>query len=879
MNTFFPLALTAPWALLALAALPLLWWLLRVVPPPPRRVRFPAITLLLGLNTAEDAAARTPWWVLALRLLLAALVILAAAGPVWQPVQGLGGNGPLLLVVDDSWAAARDWTARRDFLDGTLARAERENRPVMLLPTAPPPEGGPVQVSPPISAAQARPLVAALTPKPWGADRAGALAALRTLPRDTVISVLWLADGIADGNATTLARTLQSLGGGVEMVSGRTARVLSPPLDGAARDRVEVPVRRLPAGPEPLALRALDGDGRVVARSEIMLAEGQDAANVVLTLPADLRNRLTRLEIEGEDAAAATVLLDPRWRRRLVGLAGAEDGGAPLLAQMTYVERALAPTADLRRGGVADLLNGEMAVLMLADGPPPPAETAARLERWVGNGGVLVRFAGPLLARAAGTAPSGPLLADPLLPVRLRGGGRSLGGAMSWTAPQTLAPFAADGPFAGLPIPAEVTVTSQVLAEPGLDLSDRTWARLADGTPLVTGVRKGKGWLVLVHTTANTGWSTLPLSGLFVDMLKRLVELSAGDAAPRAAGPLPPDRVLDGFGRLGAPGGAATALPPGDAKVMPGPAHPPGLYGPAGGGVAVNLGPALGRLSPLEPPSGIIRTSLDGRGGETDLRGPLLVAALLLALADMLLALRLRGLLALAALVLLAVPPRAEAADPARSALQTRLAYVRTGDAAADAKSAAGLAALSKLIDDRSTAALAPPVAVDVEHDTVLFYPLLYWPLTAAQAPPGAAAVEKLNAYMRTGGLIVFDSQGAEDAEAVRRLTAGLAIPPLAPVAEDHVLTRSFYLLKEMPGRLSGGTVWAADGLSQGNDGVSPVVIGNADWAGAWAAGNNGERQRELAFRFGINLVMYALTGNYKADQVHIPAIMERLGR
>ena len=188
MNAFFPLALTAPWALLALPLLPLLWWLLRVVPPPPRRVRFPAITLLFGLSSAEEDAARTPWWVLALRLALAVLVILAAAGPVWQPVQALGGSGPLLLVVDDSWAAARDWTARRDFLDGTLARAERDNRPVMLLPTAPPPEGGPVQVSPPMSATQARPLVAALAPKPWPADRAGALAALRALPRDTVMS-------------------------------------------------------------------------------------------------------------------------------------------------------------------------------------------------------------------------------------------------------------------------------------------------------------------------------------------------------------------------------------------------------------------------------------------------------------------------------------------------------------------------------------------------------------------------------------------------------------------------------------------------------------------------------------------------------------------
>lgn len=868
-----PLALATPWALSALVALPALWWLLRVVPPPPRHVGFPAIRLLFGLDGAEESAARTPWWVLALRLLLAALVILAAAGPVWQPVAMPGGGNPLLLVVDDSWAAARDWAARRDFLDTALARAERDGRPVMLLPTAPPAEGGPVRASDMLSAAQARPLVAALTPKPWPADRAAALAAVRALPHDRVTSVLWLADGVEDGGGTALARALQTLGGGVEMIEGAAGRVLMPPKDDAAPGRIAVTVRRLPAGPEPLTVRALDDSGRVAARAEAMLADGATAATAVLELPVDLRNRLTRLDIEGEDGAAAVVLLDPRWRRRAVGLAGGESGGAPLLAEMTYVDRALAANADIRRGAVADLLNGDLSVLMLADGPPPPPETAARLERWVEAGGVLVRFAGPLLARAAAGGPP-----DPLLPVALRGGGRSLGGAMSWTAPQSLAPFAEDGPFAGLTIPAEVTVTRQVLAEPGLDLSDRTWARLADGTPLVTGARQGKGWLVLVHTTANTAWTTLPLSGLYVDMLRRLVDLSAGHAGPRAAGPLAPERVLDGFGRLGAPGAAAAALPAGSTAATPGPRHPPGLYGPPGGGVAVNLGPALPTLAPLSPPPGVARGGLDGHRGETDLRGPLLVAALALLILDLLLALRLRGLLMLAALVVLATP-RAEAADPLRAALQTRLAYVRTGDAAIDAKSAAGLTALSRLVDERSTAALAEPMAVDVNTDPVLFYPLLYWPVVATQPPPGAAAVERLNAYMRTGGLIVFDGQGADDPQALRRLTAGLAVPPLAPVAGDHVLTRSFYLLKEMPGRLSGGTVWAADGQSQGNDGVSPVVVGSADWAGAWAADNNGDRQRELAFRFGINLVMYALTGNYKADQVHVPAIMERLGR
>ena len=111
--------------------------------------------------------------------------------------------------------------------------------------------------------------------------------------------------------------------------------------------------------------------------------------------------------------------------------------------------------------------------------------------------------------------------------MRLRhGGGRTIGGALSWEQPAKLAPFEADSPFAGLAVPADVTVSRQVLAEPDLDLASKTWARLADGTPLVTAEKRGQGWIVLVHTTANADWSNLALSGLFVEMLRRIELMS-----------------------------------------------------------------------------------------------------------------------------------------------------------------------------------------------------------------------------------------------------------------------------------------------------------------------------------------------------------------
>ena len=176
-------------------------------------------------------------------------------------------------------------------------------------------------------------------------------------------------------------------------------------------------------------------------------------------------------------------------------------------------------------------------------------------------------------------------------------------------------------------------------------------------------------------------------------------------------------------------------------------------------------------------------------------------------------------------------------------------------------------------------------------------YPLLYWPITAdAQAPVGRAGdgAERLHGH---GGIILIDTRdsgsGAGFApgtdEALKRVAHGLVIPPLAPLSSEHVLARAFYLLNEFPGRFTGDTVWVQRDQDRTNDSVCPVIIGGNDWAAAWAVdahGRNpyavipgGQRQRTLAYRFGVNLVMYALTGNYKGDQVHVPAILQRLGQ
>jgi hypothetical protein len=878
------------WLLGAVAMAPALWLLLRLMPPSPRRVVFPPFRLLAGLTGGEQAKARTPWWMMVLRVAIAALVVAAAAGPVLNPVQGRSG-APLILTIDDGWASAPDWQARKAEAEAVLRAAERDRRAVRLLTTAPPAE--PADWT---SAAQALERLGAMVPRPWPTDRAAALRQVESWPRDRVAEAVWLSDGLDDeaGTGLALARSLQSLGGGLRLVTGAPPVVMLPPQPGGGSDRLVPRLKRLDGDGRPVraVVRAVDDQGRALARTELSIAPEQTVVDVELRLPGDLRNRIVRLDLENQEGAATTVLLDERWRRRPVGLAALDESGAPLLAPLYFVERGLAPFDDLRHGEPSSLATPSTSVLILADIPPPGPAARARLAAWVEAGGVLIRFAGPHTAQEIATAAlPGP---EDLLPVTLRGGGRALGGAMSWTTPQGLAPFPDSSPFAGLAVPADLQVTRQVLAEPGIELAERTWASLTDGTPLVTGRRQGKGWLVLVHTTANADWSNLPMSGLFVDMLRRLTALSSGISEASDTRRLPPQEVMDGFGRLSPPAPALSAALPSDPVSA---AHPPGFYGHEGARVAVNLSPGLPALVPLAAPSGATAQRLGTATDERDLRGPLLAAALALAIADTLAALALRGLLTRAALVLAltAGTGHALAQDaPPQAALEMRLAWVRTGIPAIDAKSAAGLKALSVRVGQRSTAILGDPVGLDLSSDAVLFYPLLYWPVTADQPPPAPQAAARLNAYLRSGGMIVFDTgadldQGAvADTRPIRRLTEELALPPLVEVQEGHVLARAFYLLTEMPGRWT-GPVWAAQAGSGGQDGVSPVVVGTNDWAGAWADDGRGrplhtcvpggERQRELAFRFGVNLVMYALTGNYKADQVHLPAIMERLGR
>jgi Domain of unknown function (DUF4159)/Aerotolerance regulator N-terminal len=930
-----PLSFAEPALLLGLLSLPVLWWLLRVMPPRPRRIEFPPTRLLFDIAPKEETPSRTPWWLTLLRLMAAALVILAAAGPIWNPQTGVAGSSvPLVILLDDGWSAAASWDARIKAADELIANADNDRRGVALIPLSEPARD--ITLMP---GGTARVALRQIAPKPYAIERVETLPALERFLKSTGDSeIAWLSDGVDTGRGPEFLEGLS------KTIGDRTLTIFegAPPAhalvaaeNAAAKMTVKVLRANGSIAIDTGIVRGLDQKGSPIGEARYAFAPQDRETEAAFDLPVELRNDIARLQIAGERSAGAVQLLDKRWRRRAIGIVSGStnDTAQPLLASTFYLTRALAPFADVRLGdkgapqqAITQFLDQKLPMIVLADVGTLSPEIRERISAWIEQGGVLVRFAGPRLAQAD----------DDLVPVKLRRGGRSLGGSLTWEKPQHLASFAADGPFVGLAVPKDITISRQVLAEPDAVLATKSWASLVDGTPLVTGEHRGKGLVTLFHVSADMRWSDLPLSGTFVEMLRRIVDISgytsnpgagvAGEANVETVAPL---RTLDGFGAFGPPPSTAKPLPA-DFRDRATIDHPPGFYGPPDGPLAVNTLAAADRIAPLDTSALKARRASYTNAEPRDLRGILLSSSLALFLIDAIVVALLGGgiaallrrravpaafAIALAAITATPTPLRADSNDDfaIKAVAPTHLAYVITGNADVDSIVKAGMSGLTLFLAQRTALEAGDPVGIDPARDELAFFPLIYWPVVPGAPKPPQDAINRIDAYMKQGGTVLFDTRDAIEAPpgpggesqtpgmlALRNILSSLEVPELEPVPREHVLTKTFYLLRDFPGRFNSGQTWvetlpredddeAASKPARGGDGVSPIIITSNDLAGAWALRPDGQpmlpltpgepRQREFAFRAGVNIVMYTLTGNYKADLVHAPALIERLGQ
>ncbi len=879
----FGLSFLNPLLLGALLLLPLIYLILRVIPPAAKRVVLPTTRFLHDLEQKNPPTQKTPWWLLLLRLAILAFLIVGLSGPYLKAAEPLEGKGPINLILDNGWAAGQTWDTQRDAALSLLQQAKRANRPVSLILTAPLAGEDQPQIFPAQSPEAVISQIKGLSPVSW--PGVPALVPGNIKKEDTSI---WITTGLAEQGYGALLSALPQ----VKVVIPPKARLplmLRPPLE--ENDKLMGRAEAVMGSPSSrIQVTATDLRGHLVDQTSVTLSGGQGYVDVPFIVESKEAATTTRVQIAGRAGAGTVVLNNRNQLNTQIGLISGSDAkdSYNLSDPAYYISRAVQPFAQFSTGTASDLIKTNPGIIVLADGSALPPRTLEELDTWVKGGGILLRFANSALSEDP----------DALLPVRLRRSERSLQGSMTWDNPLSVK---AINPGSPLPsqLPADIRIRRQLLAEPAPDLAEKTWVTLSDDTPLITAASSGKGLLVLVHTTATPEWSDLPLSGFYVDIFRTLMTLAGhSDKQAGQKKQLQALRIFNGYGQLVQPPATLKPVNRSDfATLAPSSLHPPGLYGTEDESVALNLGE---RLPPLEPiaahvPAGNL---IDGLSGQDVNYAPFFFYVCMIAfLVDCLVTLLLSGLWmklrwGVAALALLcALSPLPAYADDAELAGEIHLAYIRTGDAALDAASEQGLTALSAQLNQRTAIQAGDVVGLTPGQSELSFYPLIYWPISTAQPELSADASRALQSYIDKGGMILIDTrdgiyrptalgQSAQIAQ-MKKLVGALSFNPLVEAPEPHVIFKSFYLLNVYEDLALTGDIYVEDDAVDNAGAVSSVLLTGQDWGRIWASSEGGipVTRREQAVRFGINTVMYALTGNYKADQVHMNAILERLGQ
>lgn len=921
----------APYLLAALAIIPLIWWVLHIRPPKPLLQPFPAVDWLRHLVSSQQTPHSPKLWRLLLRIAAVSLIIIGFSQPflTQSPIQkNAEHHTPLVLVIDNGWASIAQWSKLKTLLTHMATQAQLANRKLSLLCTAPT-EGGTFSILLSTNkAGELFPFLKNLHPQPWPEDRRGAarhLEHMHILSPDA--DILYFSDKLKGEGDDTFYEALHRFQHVEEHQfeatknEGKYTLLLHP---SPTLDKIDLSAWPLSFS-RVFSIKFEKAHNHTVGFYTATLPAYATSIQIPVQLPATIRAQIERVRIEGQETPGSTLYLNAGAHYRPVGLVGGNQSLTPLIGAHYYTHHALEKFADLHIGTIDELLSQHLSVIIAPDGSLNSASDRQKIAEWVKNGGTLVRFAGHLLTQnehhdrlnTPHISPENKFttsdIATRLLPVPLLEGVRQFGSGMSWGKPQKLARFPAQSPFAGLPIPADITVTRQVLAVPTTDLSQHVWAQLEDGTPLITHASLGAGHIILFHIPPTPSWSNLPISGLFVSLMERIIDTAQGITPPDENSLLPPLSMIGENGELITP--SLSAQPLSSLAFESTPVtylHPAGIYGSATQQKNLNIGATLKTLSPqrIMAPS----AQLNMQHAPTPLAPSLFLLGFILLLIDLgltflpfpcWLSKPITGIIFASIMMGTSAHAATTSPDVPQAALETRLAYIRTGNPDIDKVSEQGLEGLSAYVNARTSAVIGHPDGVNPEKDDMAYYPLIYWPITPDVQSNKKRAVA-LNNFMAHGGILLIDTQGTDASalqkdneetdfvkfvphisEALKRATDGVNIPSLAPLSTGHVLGHTFYLLRSFPGRYNGAPLWIAQDESNQIDGVSPLIIGANDWAHAWAVDAQGhtlyavlpggEPQRQLAYRVGVNMVIYALTGNYKADQAHVPELLKRL--
>lgn len=917
MNFSF-LQFLSPFMLGFLLLLPALWWLLKVIPPKPKHVKFAGTFLLQNIKEKDHEKRTMPLWLLLLRMAIITLFIIAFAGPFYnnKDEDVKTSSSISVIIIDNSWSAAQNWGQIKSDL-GSLSkkRALEDQQTLYFLTTTR--TADQINEPEPLNAlTDIMGRIETLSVNPWQSDFGHLQKQMDIVQkRHADFTLYYMDDGYLDTQETDFLNAQAA----VEFytVKNATALVLidkntneAPALYNALnRDDVfrDDSHRLIRSRDDALAGGTLSLNTRKNTNIPMPFTFGVDDTRYPIKtdrLPEGVVDHVKSLSVQGQNHVGGSYPFTQDSAPKIIGLLGNDPGDKrDFLKGYFYIDKALSPFHTILYGDV-NTLTDKADVIIMTDTDLLTDTNRTLIDDFMNEGGIIIRFADDDLANGK---------FKDLSPTPLRTTNRQLGSSFSWEIPQKISHYNEDTIFNNLPLSDDIKITRQLLAEPSLALQDKSWAFLEDGTPMITATTKGNGWLFLYHSNLDPAWSNLALSGIFQEQLKKIVKLSyriGQSSSPQNSKAFYITKRFNGIGDLLEPLGHEVRITPDSTINALSDKTPPGIYSNGFETRILHIGDMIKSPPPitdnaLSEINNNARVTYYGGLSFITYKHLLMLLALLfmtieafwycgffrrfkaigMVLGIVCLGLTLHGNDATAS--------QGKKDSPAYLSSHAVLAYVITGDSQIDTLSRFGLEALVRETQRRTIADVDSVKGIDIEQDILSFYPFIYWPLTNTQSPISKETAHKINNYVSRGGTVFFDTRDGYTGEtainrSLQNVITHLPIPTLSKLPDNHVLKRSFYILKETPGLYDRQTLWYVPTESTDNDGVTPYIIGGNDWASIWATDPSGRPmthlknkayQRELAYRFGVNMVLYALTGNYKDDQIHIPFILERLER
>ncbi len=880
-----------PWLLSLILSLPLLWWILKILPPKPKELDFGGCYFLNDLKTTEKAAQKTPWWVLLIRICIIAFIITAFSAPHEKITHYQPNDNTTIIIIDNDWASAQNWEDLKNQAKLILEENLNYKKEVKIIATTAPSDSFHFT-----KRAEAIDVINTLKPHPLEADYSRLSKYIETLKTDNGLDIFYLNNAITTQKEYNLLSHLNT-------VSSLTIFGSKQPIFWFKQHDDRLMVKRSSTNLDTVNIQIKDTHKNLITTVNKTFKSNSYSLELSLKeIPREALLEMEHLTIQDQKHAGAHYWKKTNLKTKNIGVILNTLENTHLtenyLSPYFYLNKALSPYHTLTFSPLSKDLIKESHVLILADSSQLPKEDTRKITSFIENGGIFIRFADSYLAK-------GDL--SEITPVPLRKSDRNLNTALSWQTPQKLANFPLNSPFSHLNIPDEIEVNKQIVAEPSLDLLEHAIAILNDGTPLITARKQKAGWNILFHISATPEWSNLPLSGLFLEQLNILTNMSSSNNSSTAKKETDSlfflTEKIDPYGALTAATRQEKPLKtPLNHNFILSKDTPAGIYKNDQTILNINVGDFI----KLHTSQIIDSIGSDFSIIEYQKKSNIHYKPLLLMIACALFIIDLiyisavnKGFLILAFIIMTTAPAHAQQ-NISKETSQTYLAYIKTGDPHLDKISQYGLTTLAQEATRRTSADLGGITGLNLLTDSLQPYPLIYWPISSqASAYPPQLSTEtilKIQNYFNSGGIILIDTKDQYNTNNTNVMTYGsktrvlqnlfyhMQTPPMLKLPDDHVLTRSFYLLKSAPGLYQNNGLWIATTDNSKNDGVTPLIIGGNDWATAWAKNEHGvplttlpQEQREHSYRFGINLILYALTGNYKDDQMHIPLILERL--